>query len=136
MSHDRGCPCGREPYEYDDCDLPIADCFKKENKMIDNDWRPSACPHCGKLRAAARNPICTNTRCKSFIKSNQSMVKQKPRYVCIKASGEAIAVDDAIDFWNSPDFDSAADSIYRLGDEIEISVSINAKKTYRSAHGD
>jgi len=31
MSHDRGCPCGRERYEYDDCDRP--DCYKKPNKQ-------------------------------------------------------------------------------------------------------
>jgi hypothetical protein len=27
VSHDRGCPCGREKYEYEDCTR--TDCFKK-----------------------------------------------------------------------------------------------------------
>ena len=34
MSHDRGCPCGREPYEYDDC--TVINFFKRENKMDKN----------------------------------------------------------------------------------------------------
>lgn len=28
MSHDRGCHCGREKYEYDDC--PEKDCHKRK----------------------------------------------------------------------------------------------------------
>lgn len=31
MSHDRGCPCGKEPYEYNDCSR--ADCTKRKNKF-------------------------------------------------------------------------------------------------------
>lgn len=27
MSHDRGCPCGREPYDYNDC--TVVDCHKR-----------------------------------------------------------------------------------------------------------
>jgi len=42
MSHDRGCSCGKEPYEYDNCVDP--NCFKKDNQMEDTDWRPSRCP--------------------------------------------------------------------------------------------
>lgn len=33
MSHDRGCPCGRESYEYEDC--KEASCFKRTYKMRD-----------------------------------------------------------------------------------------------------
>jgi bifunctional NMN adenylyltransferase/nudix hydrolase len=33
MSHDRGCPCGRESYEYEDC--KEASCFKRTAKMRD-----------------------------------------------------------------------------------------------------
>ena len=33
MSHDRGCPCGRESYEYKDC--KEASCFKRTDKMRD-----------------------------------------------------------------------------------------------------
>ena len=33
MSHDRGCPCGRESYEYEDC--KEASCFKRTTKMRD-----------------------------------------------------------------------------------------------------
>lgn len=32
MSHDRGCPCGREKYEYDDCDQP--GCWNREDKPM------------------------------------------------------------------------------------------------------
>jgi bifunctional NMN adenylyltransferase/nudix hydrolase len=31
MSHDRGCPCGREKYEYQDCQKP--DCFKTPQRQ-------------------------------------------------------------------------------------------------------
>lgn len=31
MSHDRGCPCGRDKGDYDDCNKP--DCFRKVNSM-------------------------------------------------------------------------------------------------------
>ena len=31
MSHDRGCPCGRESYEYDTC--PKEDCYKRTRTM-------------------------------------------------------------------------------------------------------
>lgn len=31
MSHDRGCPCGKERYEYKDCEL--SDCYRKEKRM-------------------------------------------------------------------------------------------------------
>lgn len=31
MSHDRGCPCGRERYEYEDC--PENDCYKKSKPV-------------------------------------------------------------------------------------------------------
>lgn len=31
--------------------------------MEDTDWRPSACPNCGRLRHAARRPVCTNPAC-------------------------------------------------------------------------
>lgn len=31
MSHDRGCPCGREPYEYNDCTR--SDCIRNEPKV-------------------------------------------------------------------------------------------------------
>lgn len=42
MSHDRGCPCGREKYEYDDCTR--ADCFKKEKPVEkkDNAYKANA----------------------------------------------------------------------------------------------
>ena len=33
MSHDRGCPCGREKWDYASC--PEEDCHKKETKMAD-----------------------------------------------------------------------------------------------------
>ena len=29
----------------------------------DTDWRPSACPFCGRLRVAARDPRCQNRDC-------------------------------------------------------------------------
>jgi hypothetical protein len=37
MSHDRGCPCGKEPYEYADC--VKQGCFRKENKVEDTGGR-------------------------------------------------------------------------------------------------
>lgn len=38
MSHDRGCFCGRERYEYEDC--PKADCRKKNKEAIVKKAKP------------------------------------------------------------------------------------------------
>ena len=94
MSHDRGCSCGKEPYEYDDCTL--INCFKREKTVI----------------------------------------KQEPeRYVWIRANGDATVIDtDIVELWQSPSFDREKDRIYRLGEEVEVKVSVqikNKKPVYR-----
>lgn len=35
MSHDRGCSCGREPYDYNDC--TVINCYKREKTVINNE---------------------------------------------------------------------------------------------------
>ena len=35
--------------------------------MKDTDWRPSACPVCGRLRTATENPVCRNPRCSAYV---------------------------------------------------------------------
>lgn len=61
MSHDRGCPCGKEKYEYDDCTRK--DCYKRiraiisgqsecqcSDPLIKCDHRGCRCTVCGELQ--------------------------------------------------------------------------------------
>ena len=136
MSHDRGCPCGREKWDYASC--PEEDCHKKETKMEDTDWRPSPCPGCGEMREAARHPVCKNTNCEFYhlnVKSyhqaeNERTMTQNTskRYVWIRADGEAKIIDtDIVELWQDPCFSKKEDRIYELGAEVEIKVTVAVK---------
>ncbi len=134
MSHDRGCPCGREKWDYASC--PEEDCHKKETKMEDTDWRPSPCPECGEIREAARYPVCKNVICqvKHYAKESNkrtrtmTMKTEPKRYVWIRADGEAKIVDtDIVELWQGPYFDKEKDRIYELGAEVEIKVTVSVK---------
>ena len=136
MSHDRGCPCGKEPYEYADC--VDSSCLKKDNRMEDTDWRPSSCPVCGEMREAARTPVCRNPDCgEDVAKRNLRMFKPKEekRYVWIRANfNDATIISDPVALWQDPNFDREKDRIHELGAEVEVMVTVNVKHkpVYRS----
>jgi len=110
-------------------------CFKKEKTMEDTDWRPSPCPHCGEMRGAAKNPVCQNHACqvKDYAKksneSERTMIKKEPEfYVWIRSDGKVSIIDDPVEVYQSSDFDKAGDHIHRLGEEVEVRVTVEVKK--------
>jgi hypothetical protein len=93
--------------------------------MKDTDRRPSVCPECGRLRNAAKYPVCTNYAC--------SVALPQKRYVWVSASQAKIILNPA-ELLQNPDFDREKDFIYRLGEEIEVKVTVevkNKKPLYR-----
>jgi hypothetical protein len=109
--------------------------MKAENKMKDTDWRPSSCPVCGHYRAAARHPVCTNLKCVTHPMGERTMIKKEPElYVWIRSDGTVSIIDDPVEIYQSPDFDKAGDYIHRLGEEVEVKISVAVKNkmpTYR-----
>lgn len=105
--------------------------------MEDTDWRPSACPSCGRLRNAARYPVCENKECRDYglytgvglDKVERTMTPNtSKRYVWIRADGEAKIIDtDIVELWQGPYFDREKDRIYELGAEVEIKVTVAVK---------
>ena len=135
VSHDRGCACGRERSEYSSCVDP--NCLKREAKMKDTDWRPSPCPECGEMRKAARHPVCRNVDCVNDVVKRhlKTITKQEPeRYVLLRSNGYATIIEDPVMAWNDSTFNKLEDRIYRLGEEVEVKVSVsvkNKKPVYR-----
>lgn len=136
MSHDRGCPCGREPYEYNDCTVYM--CFKKEKKMDSDDWHkahglaePGTKTYECKENGMDRDDLYSTIRLYAE-KSNErerNMIEQKEsRYVWVRDTGVAEIIVDPIAIWNSQHFDKTNDRIYKLGDEVEVKVSVEVKK--------
>lgn len=60
------------------------------------------------------------------------MIKQDTlRYVLIRDDGESKIIDtenDLLELWQGPYFNPEKDRIYRLGEEIEIRVTVEVKK--------
>jgi hypothetical protein len=159
MSHDRGCPCGKERNEYDSCVEP--DCYKKENQIKEfkslrdlnvqvNDMVTdgvtfpmyvhdiSNTEHCivGNTKWKWDNPKwILFSRAESEEKERTMIKKELERYVWIRADGEAKIIDtDIVELWQGPYFDREKDRIYRLGEEVEIRVTVavkNKKPVYR-----
>lgn len=59
MSHDRGCPCGKEKYEYDDCTK--ADCVHKVKAPRSRTLHEN-------VVAAAITKACYNSGIKTYIR--------------------------------------------------------------------
>ena len=136
MSHDRGCPCGRERYDYDTC--PNEDCYKRTDIMEDTDWRPSPCPLCGEMRSAGKNPKCDNPHCSTDTKRTPMMTmktKTEPKqYVWIHRGGTIMLVEDLVKLFKDENFDPVNDTIYELGAEVKLELNVKvtpAKPTYR-----
>ena len=103
--------------------------------MEDTDWRPSSCPVCGHYRAAAEHPVCTNLKCVTHPMGERTMIKQEPElYVWIRSDGKVSIINDPVEIYQRLDFDKAGDRIHRLGEEVEIRVTVavkNKKPVYR-----
>lgn len=128
MSHDRGCSCGREKLEYEDCIEP--NCFKKEFKMEDTDWRPSPCPSCGHLRAAEAFPICRNKKCREYLgRTSQDMLnkrsmKSENLYLWVKQDRAPMFVSNLVELYKDRDFNPDEDKIYEVGPEVKLELSV------------
>jgi hypothetical protein len=113
--------------------------------MEDTDWRPSSCPECGKLREAARYPVCENKNCRDFgrggIDKNQkerTMINKEPkRYLWVRKDWTMSIIEDPVallDPTQYSNFDKENDHIYEIGPEVEVKVSVevkNKKPVYR-----
>jgi hypothetical protein len=105
--------------------------------MEDTDWRPSPCPQCGEMREAAKSPVCRNVDCSEDVAKRhlKTMInKEEQHYVWIRSDGDVRIIDDPVEIYQSPDFDKAGDHIHRLGEEVEIKVTVqvkNKKPVYR-----
>ena len=60
--------------------------------------------------------------------------KEEQHYVWIRSDGDVRIIDDPVEIYQNPDFDKAGDHIHRLGEEVEIKVTVqvkNKKPVYR-----
>lgn len=105
MSHDRGCPCGRERWDYDTCTDP-------------NCTRSPQIPIPQEAYDLISNP-----------KGNKQMIRQttEQRYVWILADGEAKIITDPVAVYQGPYFDREKDRIYVLGNEVEVKITVEVK---------
>lgn len=98
--------------------------------MRDTDWRPSACPICGKTRDAAERPVCKNPDCGKF-----PTTKSK-QYIYVPTYGAPRIISDPIAIFNSREYLSS-DKFYELGREIKVETKIivtSADPVYRSSN--
>lgn len=57
---------------------------------------------------------------------------QQKQYVWIRESGTLTLIDDPVELWKDSRFNKETDRIHRLGEEVEIKVSVEVKnKTTR-----
>jgi hypothetical protein len=65
----------------------------------------------------------------------KTMIKQEPElYVWIRSDGDVRIINDPVEIYQRIDFDKAGDRIHRLGEEVEIRVTVavkNKKPVYR-----
>ena len=114
--------------------------------MRDTDWRPSPCPVCGYWREAAEHPVCTNPNCNKKERTlkpagyskgeplSDAQTVEPMRYVWVHYSNQAQnetytvhLIDDPVEAWNGSSFDRERDRIYRLGEEVEVKISVEIK---------
>jgi hypothetical protein len=58
----------------------------------------------------------------------KTMTKQEPqRYVLLRSNGYATIIDDPVTAWNDSTFNKLEDRIYRLGEEVEVKISVSVK---------
>lgn len=110
VSHDRGCPCGKEKGEYNSC--TDSRCFKKVKSIAEQikDYAEKA------------------------NESEKNMIERNKKYVWIRANGDVKLIDDPVAVWLSDEFDKDSDQIFSLGNEIEVNFSIDIKN--KTVHRD
>jgi len=106
--------------------------------MEDTDWRPSSCPVCGHYRAAARHPVCTNLKCVTHPMGERTMINKEPkRYLWVRKDWTMSIIEDPtalLDPTQYSNFDAENDTIYEIGPEVEVNVTVevkNKKPVYR-----
>lgn len=100
--------------------------------MRDTDWRPSPCPLCGELRAAAKHPVCSNPKCE--YKSMKNTKTNSGRYLWIRpnsAEAPMTIIDDPVELFRGPQFDESVDKLYKIGPEVKLKVSVEPVPSYR-----
>jgi hypothetical protein len=102
-------------------------------EMKDADWRPSHCPECGRLRAAAKYPVCTNTECRDYGRGGPDKVerpmKTERQYLWVKAGRAPAFVTELIALYKDRDFDPVEDKIYEIGPEVKLELNIKVIPT-------
>ena len=112
--------------------------------MEDTDWRPSPCPGCGKMRDAARHPVCENTNCEFYHLKVQShyqaekerTMKTEKQYLWVKEDRAPMFVTDLIALYKDRDIDPNKDKIYEIGPEVKIELNVKvipAHPVYRGS---
>jgi len=114
--------------------------LKQEPKMEDTDWRPSACPECGRLRNAARYPVCENKQCRDFGRGGPDRKPQeetnmsRPRYLWIRPNSvesPMLIIDDPVSIFRGNQFDESVDKLYQIGPEVKLKVVLEPQPSYR-----
>ena len=105
--------------------------------MEDTDWRPSPCPQCGKLREAAKTPVCENPLCGLAVSQQRTLKPQEQnekRYVvCLNGSAPYI-VTGKEELIQATRAGGEGDTYYELGPEVKIETTVkvvNTKPVYR-----
>jgi hypothetical protein len=113
--------------------------------MEDTDWRPSACPKCGRLRNADRHPVCENIECRDYgrggpdRKETRTMKTEtknmRPgQYLWVRpnsAESPLVLIDDPMKLFRGSQFDESVDKLYQIGNEVKFKVNLEPVPNYR-----
>jgi hypothetical protein len=141
MSHDRGCHCGRERWEYDQC--KDTNCTKSvQQRRIDvtnhypneQDAEANAQRYSRKSRKTVERSVSLDDNTMRSIKQLNSSVK----YIWERAGSVQPAYvdqDDMLAITQRADYDPDMDRFYQVGNEVhvKISVEIKPKTVYRGS---
>ena len=96
--------------------------------MEDTDWRPSPCPQCGKLRDAAKTPVCRNVACDCYVNASRTFTpNETKRYVVMRSGLPPQIVTGKDELIQAARGAGEKDRIYELGAEVEIKVTVAVK---------
>ena len=140
MSHDRGCPCGRESYDYATCE--DSTCNKRSSKVKDTARKPSPCPECRRMRSTTKYPVCENENCIDFErggpdktqKERGTINKEPKQYIWMRRDGTPTIVMDLMKLFKDKNFEPDLDGIYELGPEVKLELNVKvtpSKPVYR-----
>ena len=137
MSHDRGCPCGREKLEYDECEDPS--CTKRPKKLDCNVVADSVdlhrgehwyrCTTCGRTDWCAVYDRFERTEPLLDCRGTHHMKEADKRYVRVMNDGTS-AVLTLEELVNVP----ASVKIYELGPEVKVKTRIEAVPVETQSH--